>query len=313
MSPHPETPIVVAAHDAGAANHLIAWLQAHPGLTVRACMRGPALRLWQLAFPGVDGELDPAAALDGARTLLSGTGWASRFEHDARIAARRHGVRVVALIDHWTNYQARFECDGVTVVPDEIWVTDDNALALAERFFPGISVVQQPNLYLERLVREVAMYQGEVKSPPDHVLYLLEPIRDAWGQRGGTGEFDALDFFIRNLDLLAICDQPTIRLRPHPSDPAGKYDQWIQSLAGMNVKIDDEPALAKSLAWAGTVAGCQTYAMVVALAAHKRVFSSVPPGAPPCLLPHSRIVKMAELTAMEGPQRMEKRARDEPI
>jgi hypothetical protein len=298
MTEQLETPIVVAAYDAGAANHIIEFVRARAdGGEVRACMAGPALALWERAFPGTKGNLDPAGAFAGARTLVSGTGWASSFEHDARLLARQLGLEVIAVIDHWTNYRDRFERTGKIILPDQIWVTDEHALALARRFFSGVALVQMPNLYLDRLVREVASLQGQVESPPDHLLYLLEPIRDAWGERDRAGEFDALDFFIGNLGLLATGVQLTIRLRPHPSDPAGKYDQWMQSVAGQNVRLDDEPGLAQSLAWAGTVVGCQTYAMVVALAAGKRVYSSVPADAPACVLPHAGIVKMAEMVS----------------
>jgi hypothetical protein len=293
-----ETPIVVAAHDAGAANHIIEFVRARTDRgTIRACMSGPALTLWQQAFSDMDGGLEPAAALSGARTLISGTGWASSFEHEARLLARGRGVRVIAVIDHWTNYRARFEREGTVILPDQIWVTDEHALALAGQFFPDVALVQMPNLYLERLVREVACAQEQADPRPGQLLYLLEPIRDAWGTRFVAGEFDALDFFIRNLGLLGVGDQPTIRLRPHPSDSPGKYDEWMHSVSGVNVTLDHEPALSKSLAWAGTVAGCQTYAMVVALAAGKRVFSSIPPDAPACILPHAGIVRMSALAS----------------
>jgi hypothetical protein len=293
-----ETPIVVAAYDAGAANHIIEFVRARADrAAIRACMAGPALALWQRAFPGIAGDLDPAVAVADARTVISGTGWASSFEHDARQLARQRGITVIAVIDHWTNYRARFERAGTVILPDQIWVTDEHALALAGEFFPEVARVQLPNRYLDGLVREVAALQGPAASPPNQLLYLLEPIRDAWGARAVPGEFAALDFFIRNLNLLGVGDGPTIRLRPHPSDPAGKYDLWMQSVAALSVTLDDEPALAQSLAWAGTVAGCQTYAMVVALAAGKRVFSSVPPDAPACILPHAGIVKMAELAS----------------
>jgi hypothetical protein len=301
MAQQPEAPVVLAAHDAGAANHLIAWRKAHPDLALRACMRGPALALWQQAFPGIDGALDPESALAGAATLVSGTGWATSFEHDARLLARRHGVRVVALIDHWTNYKARFERAGVTALPDEIWVTDDDALVQAAALFPGVSLVQLPNLYLAHLLREVAACAQAEPAQGNNLLYVLEPIRDAWGQDDGVeGEFRALDFFVEQLPQLGLGDGLAIRLRPHPSDPAGKYDAWIRSMDHLDIALDSARPLAASLAWAGAVVGCQTYAMVLALAAGKRVFSSVPPGVPACVLPQAGIVRLAGLAMPAG-------------
>ena len=285
-------PVAVVAHDAGAANHMLAWLADEADL--RPALAGPALALWRQAR-GDAPQWSPAAALDGAATLVSGTGWASSLEHDARRMARERGIHSIAVIDHWTNYEARFERDGETVLPDEIWVSDPHARAMAERLFNGVKVVEQPNAYLAAQVRQVA--ELETAHPAgSRVLYLLEPIRQAWGELPEPGEFAALDFFAGHLDLLGIGAAARIRLRPHPSDARGKYDAWLARRADPRFALDREPALAASLAWSSVVAGCQTYAMVVALASGRQVFSTIPPWAPPCVLPHPGIIQLSELT-----------------
>jgi hypothetical protein len=125
-------PLAVACHDAGAANIVLAWLAAYD-LPCRAWMQGPAAKLWNDRFPGVPLVASLDEALDGAATLLSGTGWASTLEHDARRQARERGVHSVAVIDHWVNYTQRFEREregqGENVWPDEFCVTDEYALA----------------------------------------------------------------------------------------------------------------------------------------------------------------------------------------
>ena len=79
-------PVAVAAHDAGAANILLAWIAAEGVENVRPTMAGPAATLWAARFPTVP-LLGLAEALADSQTLLSGTGWESSFEHDARKAA----------------------------------------------------------------------------------------------------------------------------------------------------------------------------------------------------------------------------------
>lgn len=285
-------PLAVVAHDAGAANHMLAWLADEADL--RPALTGPALALWRQAR-GDGPQMSTAEALDGAATLVSGTGWASNHEHDARRMARERGIRSIAVIDHWTNYRARFVRDGETVLPDEIWVSDPHARAMAEGLFEGVKVVEKPNAYLAAQLRQVL--ELETAHPAgSRVLYVLEPIRQAWGELPEAGEFAALDFFADHLDLLDLGPNTQVRLRPHPSDAAGKYDAWLSRRADPRFALDREPALAAALAWSGVVAGCQTYAMVVALASGRKVFSTIPPWAPPCILPHPGIIKLSDLT-----------------
>lgn len=290
----PAAPLALVAHDAGAFNHLLAWYDAGllgPAAGLRVCVAGPALALWGGRGPVL--ALDEA--LEGAAAVLSGTGWASDLEHRARRAARERHLASIAVIDHWTNYPQRFERHGETVLPEAIWVTDAHARALAAAAFPAVPVTEQPNAYLDvqaEQVRRLALPDGEAAP---RVLYLLEPLRDTWGALPRPGELLALDFFVEHLALLGLDRGCVLRLRPHPSDPPGKYDAWLASHPDLDAAIDDTPTLAGALARAGTVAGCQTYAMVVALAAGKRVVSSVPPWAPPCVLPHPAIIRLSAL------------------
>lgn len=288
-------PIAVVAHDAGAANHIIAWLKNAGHDQVRACMTGPALTLWERSFPHVH-NYELTNALAKAETLISGTGWASNLEYDARKMTRQLGINSIAVVDHWTNYRARFIRDEVEILPDEIWVTDEYAKKLAESEFNNLKVVQLPNLYLDSLVQEIRQLErGGVARTGNNLLYVLEPIRQAWGSDVAAGEFKGLDYFINNLGILRLGGDVAIRLRPHPSDTIGKYDQWINAQKSMVISLDDSPSLAASIAWSDVVVGCQTYALVVALAADKRVVSSIPSWAPPCILPQSGIIKLSDL------------------
>jgi hypothetical protein len=293
-----EFPLAIAAHDAGAANHIIAWLKDLPNDQVNqidACVAGPALSLWLKAFPDSKISTIPDSLSD-AKLLISGTGWQSSLEHEARKLARNLGIKSVAVIDHWTNYRDRFIRDREKVLPDEIWVTDAYAKKLAENHFPRLPIVQLPNLYLESIVAEVHLQEASViKSAATRLLYVLEPIRQVWGTGDQLGEFQALDFFIKNINLLVVGEHLLIKLRPHPSDSIGKYSQWIESQKNLDISLDNSLTLAESIAWSDIVVGCQTYAMVVALAAGRRVICSIPPSVATCVLPQTEIIKLADL------------------
>ncbi len=288
--------VAVVANDAGAANHIAEWLGPRKRENVYGTLGGPASVIFAERCPWLyRGDFNNF--LSDCNALISGTGWASAMEHEARHLARQVGCYSIAVIDHWTGYASRFSRNGHNVLPDEIWVTDERAMQIAGVEFPSIPVVQLENTYLDRLVNEVRKNPASSAGPRRRVLYLLEPIRDAWGSQAQPGEFLALDFFASNLAVLGLDDEALIRLRPHPSDQPGKYDRWIKSNAKLDLTLDNMHSLAESLAWADVVVGCQTYAMVVALASGKQVVCSIPPGMPPCELPQHEITLLASLVS----------------
>jgi hypothetical protein len=290
-----EPPIAVICHDAGATNHILSWLKVDGRLgAVRAVMRGPAECLWQHAFPEVPLCYSIEMALEGARSVISGTGWASNIEHDARRMAKERGIPSVAILDHWVNYAERFIREGKLVWPDEFWVVDDHAMAIAEKTFPGTRIRLVPNLYLASQVQSVK--PAPIFKP--ELLYLLEPMRSDWG-RGEDGEFQALDYFVTKLPLLNLPLGIAIRLRSHPSEPSGKYDAWIAMNPALHILTDESTQMSDALSRARWVAGCESFALVIALAAGRQVFCTLPPWAPACRLPHDGLIHLNKLAVDE--------------
>lgn len=255
-------------------------------------MQGPAKKIWESVFPEVVLYDSIEQAIDGSELLISGTGWASDIEHESRRLAKSKTVKSIAVIDHWVNYLERFVRNGKQVLPDEIWVTDEHALNLALSTFPDKPVTQIENYYLEKQLRDIALLN---KSSVPEFLYILEPIRSNWGH-DNLGEFQALEYFINMFPKLGIPEDTLICLRPHPSDIEGKYDDWIQLYSNMNIKLDDSINITESLARASWVAGCESFALVLALMAGRTVYCTLPPWAPACGLPHSGIIQLRELS-----------------
>lgn len=286
------SPLAVACHDAGATNLILHWLDLQR-VHVRAFVQGPALPLWRQHFGdrGLVATLDEA--LDGAAMLLSGTGWASDLEHRARIGARARRIRSAAVVDHWVDYAARFQRDGARLLPDEIWVADAEACALARAIFPGHDVRLYPNLYLRAQVERLAP-SPEPRTHPS-VLYVLEPMHSHWGH-GESGEFQALDYFVDHAGRLGLPSPLPLRLRPHPSDPPGKYEAWLaRRSAHVAAAIDTAATLAEAIDAVAWVAGCESMALVVALAAGRRVVCTLPPWAPACRLPQRGLIHLKQI------------------
>ena len=279
-------PAAVVAHDAGATNLIIAWLKAWRW-PVRACVDGPARKLWEQAFPEQPIFKTIADAVEGASSMVTGTGWASSLEHEARCQARSHGLRVAAVLDHWVNYPPRFERDGAVVWPDELWVADEWAAQIARQVLPPMPIRVFDNLYLQAQVAQVS------PAPEDGtMLYVLEPVRSDWG-RAEQGEFQALDYTLQHLHAFSGIPIRRIVLRPHPSDPAGKYCRYLD--ADPRIEMDRSADMSQAISQSDIVVGVESFALTLALAAGRPVFSSLPPWAPALRLPQEGIQQIRRL------------------
>lgn len=294
-------PVSIVCHDIGAANHIFSWIKANNAADLnnlkecRILLSGPALNAWQeYNYPQIKSCKNIEELLNGANLLIAGTGWSSNLEYDAVKFASKNMIKTISVVDHWTNYRARFIRDNVEVLPDEIWVTDDYARAIARKEFPNINITKIPNFYLDNILDRIDSIQS-TKSNLYNILYVLEPVRNAWGEDITNGEFQALDHFISNISIKDFDHELFIKLRPHPSENNDKYDKWIASHDNFNISIDKTSSLESLIAWSSIVVGCQSYAMIVALEAKKKVYTSIPPWAPPCVLPHNNIINISDI------------------
>lgn len=283
--------IGIVAHDAGAANHIVAWIKCGDinATEILLNLSGPASTIYEKTI-GSYNNLPLDYVVENSELLISGTGWSSDVEHNSRFKASRNGIYSVAVIDHWTNYRERFIRGDTEVLPDEIWVTDKYALSYARSVFPRVTMRLKVNRFLMLQIDEIK--NMEKASNTNNVLFLMEPIRSNWNDSSVPGEIQALDFFLDNFINLGIENNFQLKIRPHPSDFDGKYDEFINDNF---CEVDAGSSLAEALAWADVVVGCQTYAMVVALHAGKKVVSSIPDGVPDCILPYQNILHLKNL------------------
>jgi hypothetical protein len=218
--------------------------------------------------------------------VLCGSSGASDHERRMVRAARAAGVRSAVWLDHWVNYAARFDA-----LPDELWVCDAHAERIARATVPGPPVRVMGNPYLEEAAAEIRALERP-HGLGERVLYVTEPTSAlaalATGDPLGWG-YDERDALRRYLERLAAAPPSELRVRRHPAEPADKY---APLLAEFGVGASPGGPLAEDIAWADTVAGCDTMAMVVALVAGRRVVSVIPPGGRPLSLPFGQIERL---------------------
>ncbi|OAI39078.1 hypothetical protein AYO39_03230 [Actinobacteria bacterium SCGC AG-212-D09] len=302
MMADPEPKLLVVAHDAGGAEIISAWLRRHlDEWDAALAVAGPAKAIFARKLDVALPQFDGVPPLEGVSFVLCGSSASAQLERQAVRASRAAGVRCAVWLDHWTNYRARFIADGDVVLPDEVWVSDEYAAAIARAELPGADIRLHHNQYLEDFAGEVRSLDA-ADAPdranggePERILYVTEPIAAsaelATGDPGGWGynEFDAL---ARYLDHLVRRDgaRAELRLRTHPSESPEKYSELLGPTAAVAIQHSPPGAtLAEDVAWADTVVGCDTMAMAAALAAGRRVISMLSVGTGGVTLPHAQI------------------------
>lgn len=306
----PHQSVALIAHDAGAATHIASWFSGtRKDLNIYA--EGPAKSIFEKVL-----EQETQESLDSvvnkSTLVITGTGWASDLEHRARELAMNQNKPSAAVLDHWVNYRERFEHEGSISLPGELWVADPEAAAIASSLFPMVPVRLLPNCWLERLKRKVQTIRinrnryPQRHKPAKRLLYLLEPIRTRWihvpNNNSEAGEIQALRYWLQELPKLidegfvAPAHQlETLTLRTHPSEPYGKYDSFISEYSTKwPIMLDTSTDLEESLASTDAAFGCETQALVAAMACNIPAYSTLPPWAPPCRLPHALLKHLSK-------------------
>ena len=215
--------ISLIANDAGSANLLTHYFIGTNAQPDKVFMAGPAKKIWENYHSNMMLSNSINETVSGCSVVITGTGWQTDIEHEARILANDQGLHSIACLDHWVNYEERFIRNGELVLPDEIWVFDDHALHLASGIFPDTNIFLKQNFYLEHMVN-LAKVEKQPKIP--ELLYLSEPMRNDWG-KNIPGEFQALDFFIQNIDKIRLPDEYNFIFRFHPSENVNKYKKFL--------------------------------------------------------------------------------------
>lgn len=286
--------VAIVSHDAGGAEILSSLLKRDRPAAVCA-LAGPALNVFGRKLPAMP-NMKPEEAIGQADWLLCGTSWQSSLERDAILIAKQQGKRSVAFLDHWTNYPERFGHPAPMVLPDELWVGDEHAFALARQCFPAVPVTLVGNSYWDELNEFTAIRTAGMQGVTRDLLYIGQPVAEPAAQLHGDPlywgytEDQALRFLLARVrDLDPIPERLVIR--PHPSEPDDKYD-WVAGEATLPVTIDRTADLLEQISSAYVVAGCASMAMVMALRLGKTVLGAIPDNGVACSLPFPEIIHL---------------------
>lgn len=283
--------ILVVSHDAGGAQLLSAWVKKHSENEYVYLLEGPAQGIFSekltLSRSISRAEMDDLFSNVSIDCVITSTSWNSDLERVAIHSAKHQGIKVISVLDHWSEYSARFKLGHESVFPDEIWVSDNFALELASVEFPRIPIHLISNYYFEEIkesfvnINKSLRIENSVKRFKK-VLFITEPIstfsETLYGDVNhfGTDEYSLLARFL--LYLLEDKDNLyVVRLRPHPSENANKYnDIFVQFEEKLNMTLSSRSSIIEDCAWADWVVGFDSMALVIGLLGGKKVSSCLP-------------------------------------
>jgi hypothetical protein len=293
--------ILIVSHDAGGAEILSSWVRHHAEYKYYFILDGPATEIFQRKMSILKNS--PKSLLNTfiqkTDWVLTGTSWASDLEKIAILLAQKQKRKVVSFLDHWKDYPQRFEYEGQSCFPDEIWVGDEDALKIARNFFSQEKLRLVPNPYFQDIKDELKNTKAaSEQTAKKRILYVCEPIEDQsireYGHplHWGYTEYDAMRLFLEKLhNIIPLGKVERVGIRRHPAEPKNKYDNILHEYPAIPIQKREGNLLIEDCVWADWVVGCESMALVVGLIAEKTVFSCIPPEGRICSLPQKEIIK----------------------
>jgi len=296
---HNHNKITVLSHDSG-GSFVLAYLVKALEIPCNFCLEGPALNIYKTILGNIS-LISFDQALSSSTLFLTSTSWDSNLEISAVSHAKKNNILTASVLDHWVNYVERFTLDSILHLPDYIVTLDSYAHQLACNSFPGASIIYERNYYYESLRSDYNVLTRKLAFKPSTLLYVTEPSSAHYTKQKHNpshlwfDEFSCLRFFLDHLGALP-CAFTNIRLRPHPSESPLKYTSIVNEYPGLNIVISQSTTLLDDLSQSVCVVGAETSVLALSSFIGLPTYSSLPPCAHTCRVPHSSIVHLRDLT-----------------
>lgn len=291
--------ILIVCHDAGGAEMVSAYVKKNLAKNSFSCLAlGPARIIFKRKGLGrylianLQRVKNIMSQMSPQDLVLTGTSWAAAVEVECIQMAKRRGLKTAAYLDHWTNYRERFGYPHQRwheYLPDEIWVGDKFALALAKKYFKSTKYKLVPNLYWQEVVAEYKKLKG-IYRKADNILFMSEPItlRDK-----SLNEIVILEKVLDYLserkinNVIIVCN--------HPAEPKNKYSRLLARYKNKLSFAQPSKDRLRDFAQAKLVIGMKSMALVIASLCGRKTVSFIPDTSVKCLSPFREIIKIHDV------------------
>ena len=136
--------ILVVSNDTGGAELISNWIyykKIKKNFTY--CLTGPAISIFKKNIGTFENIKFSQIKKKRFSQIITGTSWDSDIEKKAIFFGKNNKIKTSTYLDHWNNYVERFQLNGVTVLPDQIIITDKYAYEIAQKKFKKVKILQK--------------------------------------------------------------------------------------------------------------------------------------------------------------------------
>ncbi|MBN8554783.1 MAG: hypothetical protein J0L93_05000 [Deltaproteobacteria bacterium] len=298
--------IAVIAHDAGGAEIIAAWMKRHLQNEFSLFLEGPAIKVFERRVhptPQFDdfSQIENFLKAKKPDLVITSSNWGADIEKKVWKMCEELQLKSVLFVDGIGDFRYTFEWNGKTIFPKEVWVANEYAIEnIANLKMPRESIKQEKNYYFVDMAERVKT-QEKTEQDSNRILYTAENISAYEAEHNltdrrsrGYNEVEALEYFFEKTQAGSFGDNPKIRVRPHPTESTEKYSAILKKFVALNPEFSEHGSgLESDLAWAQKVVGCESTALLAALACGREVFSCIPLKARTgCRFPHKEIKRI---------------------
>jgi len=284
--------IAIVSNDAGGAEILSSYVQNFNDSNIKYIfiLTGPARSIFKKKIKKIN-ITNLKEAVNIASELICSTSLNSKIELKAIRKFKEIGKKTTVILDHWINYKKRFIYKNKIILTDNICVYDKYAKNLLKNIFPKILIFLKRNYYIYNIKKNIKRKINK-QAKIINILYVSEPISEIKKNFKITGEFKTFNFFYKNIKSITKKNFKII-FRIHPAEKKNKY-KWLKVNFPF-VKFSKNKFLKNDIEKSDIVVGRQTMALVVALAARRKVISCIPQNEKRCILPFSGIQELRDM------------------
>lgn len=280
----------IVCHDAGGAEIISNYIKNINNYYL--VLSGPAKKIFKSKFKKIY-TFKLKNIIQKCNLILCGTSAKSNLEINAIKCGKKLNIKTIAFLEHWINYKERFLRNKKLFLPDELLVCDKYAKKIAEKIFKNLPIKLIKNPYWKNFCYQLKKIKRKRTSSKEIILYFTENLKyinKINKNNVNFSDFDAINFFFRKIKYVSKKIDKII-FRVHPSESTKKYKKIILRYSDQfKIEVSKKNKLIEDIANCDIAVGCQTMAMVMALFAKKKVFSSVPIKNYNKILPYKKII-----------------------
>lgn len=255
--------LLFVAGDAGGANVLAGMIQ-HRLLEGDCLLNQPAANIFKSQGITNNFIFEKDIDFQNYGIMFSSTGKKDGFEIRMMNMALESNTKVIAILDHWVNYQSRFLLESKFVQPSGIMVTDKVSMMRAREIFDDSRLFFEPNYYLDK---QLAQAQANTQLEID-VLVL-----DEIGGFTQESEFPSLLYYPRLIKKLKNSNPDSkICVRAHPS----RNTDERRYLENLGIELSTRESLGEDISRSYMILGLSSMSFYIACLSGKRVMSFDP-------------------------------------